>query len=132
MTILQNLVKTVLFIMAATGNRVLCAFVKNHRIVGLDINDPRKLPNELPQERSANRFFAFWQRGVVAIDRAAGGIDKRLHARFFRVPVKKLSTPTTAWFNFNRSATRCEPRKPAAPVTNQRRGYSVSFCCSCL
>lgn len=28
------------FIMAATGDRVPCAFVENHRIVGLDTNDP--------------------------------------------------------------------------------------------
>ena len=28
------------FIMAATGDRVPCAFVENHRIVGLDPNDP--------------------------------------------------------------------------------------------
>lgn len=28
------------FIMAATGDRVPCAFVENHRIVGLDRNDP--------------------------------------------------------------------------------------------
>ncbi len=28
------------FIMAATGDRVPCAFVENHRLVGLDANDP--------------------------------------------------------------------------------------------
>jgi arylsulfatase A-like enzyme len=28
------------FIMAATGDRVPCAFVENHRVVGLDTNDP--------------------------------------------------------------------------------------------
>ncbi len=28
------------FIMAATGDRVPCAFVENHRLVGLDTNDP--------------------------------------------------------------------------------------------
>src|SRR5262245_56383778 len=42
--------------------------------------------------------------------------------RLLRVPVAKLSNPTTHWPSRNNVSTRCEPMKPAAPVTRKRRG----------
>ena len=37
-------------------------------------------------------------------------------------PVEKLSKPTTYWFNPSKVSTKCDPIKPAAPVTNHFRG----------
>src|SRR5688572_25102832 len=50
--------------------------------------------------------------------------------RFSRLPVEKLSRPVTAWPWFSRCSTRCEPMKPAAPVTSQRRGRRLMCCCT--
>src|SRR5512138_36224 len=46
---------------------------------------------------------------------------RRTSSRFSRFPVEKLSRPTTFWSSASRRSTRCEPMKPAAPVTSQRR-----------
>ena len=45
---------------------------------------------------------------------------------FLSFPVKKLSTQRTSWPSFNRHSQRCEPRKPAPPVTRTRFQFEVS------
>src|SRR6185295_14541858 len=49
--------------------------------------------------------------------------------RLSRLPVEKLSRPTTLCPWLSRCSTRFEPMKPAAPVTSQRRGLRL-MCCS--
>src|SRR4051794_17789862 len=45
-----------------------------------------------------------------------------MESTFSRLPVAKLSRPTTFWSSFRSCSARCEPMKPAAPVTSQQRG----------
>src|SRR5437762_2718047 len=43
-------------------------------------------------------------------------------ARFSRLPVERSSRAVTAWPRVTRNSTRCEPMKPAAPVTRKCMG----------
>jgi len=52
----------------------------------------------------------------------ASPTQRRTCSRLARLPVEKLSRPTTACSSLSRCSTRWEPMKPAAPVTSHRRG----------
>ncbi len=43
------------------------------------------------------------------------------------LPVDRLSTPTTEWPSASSASVRCEPRKPAAPVTMIFFGFIPSL-----
>src|SRR5581483_8488046 len=45
--------------------------------------------------------------------------------RFSGLPVAKLSRPTTSWSSLRSCSARCEPMKPAAPVTSHARGFAL-------
>src|SRR5947207_5644379 len=52
----------------------------------------------------------------------AGPTTRLISARFFLLPVAKLSRPTTFWPSRSSVSTILEPMNPAAPVTSQVPG----------
>src|SRR6185437_4146786 len=54
-------------------------------------------------------------------------LDSRLRcSRLRKLPVSRLSTPSTVCPSASRASQRCEPRKPAAPVTITRKDLGCS------
>jgi arylsulfatase A-like enzyme len=68
------------FIMAATGDRVPCVYIENHRVVGLLSEDPKSFTTRFSSSRSRN------------YSRASGGTG-------VRTPVRSAKNPHSAyWF----------------------------------
>ena len=76
-------------------------------------NRRRQMKNKFRLRRELRQFFAL---GNFAADDFQPRIFSAAR-RFSRLPVEKSSMTTTLLPSFNRRSTRCEPMKPAPPVT---------------
>ena len=76
-------------------------------------------PRQASRQTSRSRMSPSMKRWRC---HAGSPTRRRTSSRLRRCPVAKLSRPTTSWPSASSVSSRCEPMKPALPVTSQRRG----------
>jgi hypothetical protein len=66
----------------------------------------------------------------VSSERMSPSMKRTPSGTLSRLPVEKLSSPTTFWPSSSSFTARLEPMKPATPVTSQVRRSALMRCCT--